>query len=305
MTFLPLRSNPILRLRSLRAVSIPSSPGASCITTKHVCCDANGCHSSQRLCCHRAVALESLSVVSPVGDSTMSIVRHYCVAGHRILELYPPDQMQMMGSLPNPSSLPPTVTCSTEWHTSQRGGLSRHFHPPRPIPPGTDHEYRILLCPSCRSVGAAACGMPSESVVLTFSRPIRDDSFAILQPCSSHRLKRLPAELFHNRSCFAAHHCNVALPVNARQIHPDAQLPRPNLSQCVVRLATHGHQRTTLRCELLDQPPISVFLVGRDRLQIYECQMYSIPRRLPGCLVGRPTYNRCPMLVPCRSDKQL
>ena len=78
------------------------------------------------------------------------------------------------------------------------------------------------------------------------------------------------------------------------QIHPHPQLPRPDLTGRVVGITTNGQQRPVLAANC--SPTVQLRrLFGRCRLQVNQCQIDSLSHRLAGRVVGRCTYDRCPI----------
>jgi|tagenome__1003787_1003787.scaffolds.fasta_scaffold20664500_2 hypothetical protein len=61
-------------------------------------------------------------------------------------------------------------------------------------------------------------------------------------------MRRIVLELLQNVSCFTAQQGDIALTVDSRQIHPNPQLTRPNLTGRVIRFSAHCQQRSAPRC---------------------------------------------------------
>ena len=90
------------------------------------------------------------------------------------------------------------------------------------------------------------------------------------------RASGLITQFLQNVSCFAAQQSDVALAIDARQIHPHAQLPRPHLARCVVRFSAHRQQRAVACRQLLHQAAQQRLAFAGCRLQINQCQINSI-----------------------------
>lgn len=113
-------------------------------------------------------------------------------------------------------------------------------------------------------------------------------------------LWRFAVELFHNAPRLAAHQGQVAFAIDARQIHPDPQLPRPNFTQRVVWTAADGHERSVARSQLFDEYAESAVVPRGDRLHVDQRELNAIPNRLASRFFCPATDDRGPMfLVRC------
>jgi hypothetical protein len=112
----------------------------------------------------------------------------------------------------------------------------------------------------------------------------------------SGRRRRPLVELGQHLSRFAAQQGDVALVVDAGQVHPHAQLTRPDLTGGVVGPAADGQQRAVPAGKLSNQRAKRALLGRRCRLQIDQCQLDAMPHRLPKRVFGTPAHDRRPEL---------
>jgi hypothetical protein len=121
----------------------------------------------------------------------------------------------------------------------------------------------------------------------------------------SHALHSSATKLLDDGSRLAAQQRDIALTVDARQIHPDSQLARPNLAQRIIWIATNCDQWSIPRGELFDQLAERPFLPRRRRLQVNERKLNPMSHRLPSRIFGGSTHNGRPMFLLCCANPQM
>ena len=153
----------------------------------------------------------------------------------------------------------------------------------------------------------------SHATIIAASRDLVQNSFVFVQHsvaslfdtglcgCVCRRVAKFP----QNGSRFTAQECDVALSIHSRQIHPNAQLPRPHFAGGVVGFAAHCQQRAVPCRQLLHQSFQPPLLLGRCRLQINQSQIDSLSHRLADCVVARRTHDRRPVLLMRCSNPKL
>ena len=125
---------------------------------------------------------------------------------------------------------------------------------------------------------------------------------AHLGPSCTHsatKLRGVMLQLLQYVSCFAAQQGNITLTIDARQIHPHPQLPRPHLARRVIGFAANRQERPASRGELLNQRPQRLFLArGPTVNQLVQVPHADAPtdgrRRRPSCIRSLPTAPHAP-----------